>query len=355
MLGSTHGPERSLASDVHEMEVRYMPATTNLPAVKRSAVNIPIGGFKEVYDCEVVDRALADLPAGASEALKATYEKMLKAGGTRLTVKPAGIPAMAHLYDALPNFGEVLDDVKKQIALCASSSDPLELAPMLLLGEPGIGKTHFARKVADLLATGFGFVSMSSLTAGWILSGSSSQWKNAKPGKVFETFLHGKYANPLLVVDEIDKATGDAQYDPLGALYALLESDTAREFVDEFVEIPIDASNVFWVATANDAARIPDPILNRMNVYAIAPPDLEGAIRIAQAIYGEIRGAHDWGRQFPERLGAEVLERLAAASPREMRRAILAAFGNAKLAGHDEIGADDLPDSRSARKARIGF
>jgi len=332
-----------------------MPAKTNLPAVTRKVVDIPIGGFKEVYDVEAVDRALADLPAGASEALKATYEKMLKAGGTRLTVKPAGVPAMAHLYDQLPNFGEVLDDVKKQIALCASSSDPLELAPMLLLGAPGIGKTHFARKIADLLGTGFGFVSMSSLTAGWILSGASSQWRNAKPGKVFETFLNGQYANPLLVVDEIDKATGDAQYDPLGALYALLEADTARAFVDEFVEIPIDASNAFWVATANDAARIPEPILNRMNVYEIQPPDRAGAMQIAQAIYADIRGSHDWGRQFPERLGAEVLDRLAAAGPREMRRTILAAFGNAKLAGRDAIELEDLPEGRSARKARIGF
>jgi len=319
-----------------------MPAKTNLPAVTRKAVNIPIGGFKDVYDVEAVDRALAELPAGANEALKTTYEKMLKAGGTRLTVKPAGVPAMAHLYDELPNFGEVLDDVKKQIALCASSSDSLELAPMLLLGEPGIGKTHFARKIADLLSTGFGFVSMSSLTAGWILSGSSSQWRNSKPGKVFETFLNGQYANPLLVV-------------PLGALYSLLETDTARAFIDEFVEIPIDASNVFWVATANDAARIPEPILNRMNVYAIEAPDRAGAMRIAQAIYADIRNSHDWGRQFPERLDDEVLDRLAGASPREMRRTILAAFGTAKLAGRDEVTVDDLAEGRNARKARIGF
>jgi len=196
---------------------------------------------------------------------------------------------------------------------------------------------------------------MSSLTAGWILSGSSSQWKNSKPGKVFETFLNGQYANPLLVVDEIDKATGDSQYAPLGALYSLLETDTARAFIDEFVEIPIDASNAFWVATANHAVRIPDPILNRMNVYEIDPPDHEGAMRIAQAIYDDIRGSHDWGRQFPERIDADVLDRLAGLSPREMRRTILAAFGNAKLAGHDEIEMDDLPEGRTARKARIGF
>ena len=157
------------------------------------------------------------------------------------------------------------------------------------------------------------------------------------------------------MVDEIDKATGDSQYDPLGALYALLEADTARAFIDEFVEIPIDASNAFWVATANDAVRIPEPILNRMNVYEIDAPDRDGAMKIAQAIYAEIRNSHDWGRQFPDRPDADVLDRLAAASPREMRRTILAAFGNAKLAGHDAIEADDLPEGRNARKARIGF
>ena len=134
---------------------------------------------------------------------------------------------------------------------------------------------------------------MSSLTAGWILSGASSQWKNAKPGKVFDALVNGSYANPVIAVDEIDKAGSDAQYDPLGALYALLEHDTARAFIDEFAEVPIDAGNVIWIATANEAHAIPEPLLNRMNVYEIEPPDAAGARRIAQTIYDEIRTS--WG------------------------------------------------------------
>lgn len=331
-----------------------MSATANLP-VRQQPVDIPIAGFKEIYDVESVDRALQELPPGASEALKSTYEKMLKAGGQRFSVKPAGIPAMTHLYEELPNFAEVLDDIKKQIALCADSDDALELTPMLLLGDPGIGKTHFGRRIAEMLSTGFGFVSMSSLTAGWILSGSSSQWKNAKPGKVFETFLNGQYANPLILVDEIDKAGGDSQYDALGALYTLLEHDTAARFIDEFVELPIDASSVFWIATANDASRIPEPILNRVNVYEIERPDRDGAARIAQSIYREIRNAHDWGNRFPPELTEDVLDRLAELSPREMRRSIMNGFGNAKLAGRDEIEADDVGETRSAKRQRIGF
>ncbi len=320
-----------------------------------ASVTIPIAGFKDVYEVPAVEKALHELSPTANEALRSVYEKMLRLGGQRFTVKPSALPEMERLFEELPNFTAVLEDVRKHLALCIDSEDSVELPPMLLLGEPGIGKTHFARRIAELLGTGFGFVPMSSLTAGWVLSGASSQWKNAKPGKVFDTFLNGDYANPVIVVDELDKASADGQYDPLGALYELLEIDTASRFVDEFVELPIDASGAVWLATANDAARIPEPLLSRLNVYEIEPPDAEGSARIAATIYREIRGAHDWGRQFPEAPSAGALGKLASLPPREMRRALQSAFGNAKLAGRSEISAEDVQDPRAGRRQRIGF
>jgi len=319
-----------------------------------ATMNIPIAGFKDVYDIPAVEKALQELAPAASEALRAVYEKMLRLGGQRFTVKPSALPEMESLFADLPNFAVVLGEVRKHLALCVDSNDSIELPPMLLLGEPGIGKTHFARKLAQLLGTGFGFVPMSSLTAGWVLSGASSQWKNAKPGKVFDTFLNGEYANPVIVVDELDKASSDGQYDPLGALYELLESDTAERFVDEFVELPIDASGAVWLATANDPARIPEPLLNRLTVYEIDRPDEAGSRRIAGNIYREVRGAHDWGRAFPESPGEATLDRLAGLPPREMRRAIQSAFGNAKLAGRSEVRPDDVQEARGSRR-KIGF
>jgi ATP-dependent Lon protease len=318
--------------------------------------SLPIAQMRSVYRCDEVERRLTKLPPKEHETLRSTYERMLEMGSERFQVKPSGLPAMAHLYDELPNFREVLDDIRRQLALCHDSRDALEITPMLLLGPPGVGKTHFAREVAQLLGTGMGFISMSSMTAGWVLSGASSQWKGARPGKVFETLVDGQYANPVMVVDEIDKARGEHAYDPLGALYSLLEHDTAKQFVDEFAEVPVDASQLIWVATANDERAIPEPILNRVNVYQVQAPDRDAARLIARRLYASIRSQRDWGLRFDPEPGDDVLDRMADLAPREMRRAWMTAFGNARLDGRGHVMLADLPVAGNAgKRGPLGF
>jgi ATP-dependent Lon protease len=315
---------------------------------------IPLADLQPIYSVADVDRALGDRAAQKNEGLKGWYDRMRELGGSRYIIKPSTHTAVDDLYGASPNFGAVIDDLKKYLALAVAGNEAVQFTPILLLGEPGLGKTWFAKKLAQALGTGFEFVSMSSLTAGWVLTGASAQWHNARPGKVASTLIEGDYANPVVVLDEVDKSGGDHRYDPMGALYTLLERDTASSFKDEFIDVGMDASHILWVATANDESPIPEPILNRMNVYVIERPDAEGSRRIALAVYREILDAHHW--PFPHEPSDSVLERLASIPPRDMRKLLLDAFGTARLAGRDCLVPEDIDAKKlCGRRMRVGF
>ena len=107
-------------------------------------------------------------------------------------------------------------------------------------------------------------------------------------------------------------------------------------------------------APANDLRSIPDPILNRMNVFDIEMPDEDAGRKIAAKLYRSIRADHDWGQGFDPELSDAALDALSHSAPREMRRALMTGFGNAKLDGRCRIELRDLPEQGS-RRASIGF
>jgi len=316
--------------------------------------SIPIAGLQPIYSVADVDRASEDSAAQRNEGLKGWYDRMRKLGGERYIVKPSTHNSVDDLYEVSPNFTPVIDDLKKFLALAVSGNEAVHFMPILLVGEPGLGKTYFAKKLAEVLATGFEFVPMNSLTAGWVLTGASAGWHNARPGKIAQTLIEGSFANPVIVLDEVDKAGGDHRYDPMGALYTLLERDTASHFKDEFIDVDMDASHILWVATANDETSLPDPVLNRMNVYVIERADGEGARRIATSVYREILDQHNW--PFPPEPSDALLDRLMTVPPRDMKKVLLDAFGTARLAGRDYLVPEDIDAKKlCGRKTRVGF
>lgn len=313
----------------------------------------------DIYSVDAVQQALQklDKPGEKSESGKliSFYQEMIRRGGKRLVIGAPTVDALKELMVRAPNHKEVARDIIGRTRLTRAASEPMQLEPMLLLGPPGVGKTHFASALAKIIGTQFKLIPMSSLTAGWILSGASSQWKAAKPGYVASTLIEGTYANSVIVIDEIDKASGSRDFDPMGALYTLLEKDTSTGFIDEFIDIPVNASRVMWVLTANDESRIPEPILNRMNVYVIPKPNPEEVRIIAQNIYAGILSEHPaW--PFESQLSSDTLDKLSHSVPREIRRLLMRGFATAFEKGHHQILPDDLPKvDETPSKPPIGF
>jgi ATP-dependent Lon protease len=257
------------------------------------------------------------------------------AGHLELATLPADIfQQLEALRLAFPNFSEVIDFYREQFALAElSGSRTFTANPVLISGGPGIGKTAFCHALAKIVETHFELISFSSMTAGFVVGGSSSNWADGKPGKVVEALARGLKANPLITLDELDKSGGDKRYDPLGALYQLLEKETSASFVDEGLEVAVNWQHIVWAATANYLEKIAEPILSRFTVIDVKRPDASQMGLVLRSIYRKVRQAHTWGKMFSEELPAAVVDKVvsSALEPRLIQRELIAACGKAAL------------------------
>lgn len=318
-----------------------------------SASPLMLGSTVTIYNLECIQRRMPELEGQHNEPVRRMYRKMLEAGAERFLCKPADADCLLPLRHDCPNFSSVIEDLLDHLTLAVSHKRGIHLMPILLAGDPGVGKTHFAKSLATVLGVPFQFVSMGTMTAGWILSGSAPTWSGARQGKVAEGLIESHFANPLYLLDELDKTGGDARYDPFGALLQLLEGDTAAHFKDEFLDLEIDASYVLWVATANDLSRIPGYILSRMVVYEVPPPTPEQSALIAQRIYDNLREQSTW--PFQEVLEDDVLNYVAGIAPRDMKKRLTEAMARATRQKREKLCVSDFKPLSTNKGRRIGF
>lgn len=230
------------------------------------------------------------------------------------------------LMTKFPNFEEVIKFYRGQFRL-KKLTGKIHIPPILLLGEPGIGKTHFAKEFSQFLNTGYTFLDMGSLTANWVLSGNNGTWKSAKQGKILESLMKSKTINPIILMDELDKARG-GDFDPTLVLYQLLEEVNAKEFTDEFVDFTFNASGVIYIACANSIQNISDPLLSRFKVFNIQKPTDSQLTGIIHNIYTE---ATKMTNLFSETIEESLLKKLKTHSLRGIKVIIEDAISNALL------------------------
>ena len=276
----------------------------------------------------------------------------------RLAPLPADWRAQLDAIEArFPNFAAVVDYLRALFAVAELSASSPHLDPLLLNGPPGVGKSLFAEQLGAFLGSGYRRINLENAQTNAQLAGSDEFWSNSKTGAVFDTLVEGDYANPLFLLDELDKVRGRSEFDPLGALYSLLEPATARAFRDlSMPRIALDASRIVWLLTSNDVAPVPPPILSRVRRFDIPPPTPAQAVVILHNIFEASQRALNLPEAMAP-LSAEVVETLSRVAPRRQRQLLREAIGRALYAGRREITGDDLrlPAEADVVERRMGF
>ena len=228
-------------------------------------------------DKEVKEKLLKEIgrfrtmPAGSQEAnvLRTYIETLLELPWKKVSKDSEDI---SHAEKILNEDHYGLEKVKERILeyLAVRSLTKKGTSPIIcLVGPPGTGKTSIARSVAKALNKKYVRISLGGVRDEAEIRGHRKTYVGAMPGRLVDGLRQAGVANPLMLLDEIDKVSSDYKGDTSSALLEVLDGEQNVKFRDHYVEVPVDLSQVLFIATANTTQTIPGPLLDRMELIEV--------------------------------------------------------------------------------------
>ncbi|HYI82168.1 MAG TPA: AAA family ATPase [Acetobacteraceae bacterium] len=197
------------------------------------------------------------------------------------------------LAEAAPGFARPIAEIRRTLALAAHAGRPSpRLRPILLVGAPGIGKTWFARRLAQALDLPFAGLNLGGATDNRCLQGTARGWSAATPAWPIAEMARLCVPNPLLFLDEVDKAGGQRENNGRAhdTLLAMIEPESAACWFDECLRTAADLRNVLWIMAANETRGIPATLLSRLSVHQIEPPPASAFSTVLAGLLDGIAG-----------------------------------------------------------------
>lgn len=233
------------------------------------------------------------------------------------------------LTNEFPWAQEAIKNVMSELLARAHCGvNTLGMSPLLLVGPPGSGKTRFAQRLGDLLEAPNTFINMAGMCDVKLLKGVTRGWSGARPSRIIEFIAQTSGANPLFVLDEIDKSGQHSSNggDPQEALLDLLESRNASRYQDVYLMAECDLSHCLYIATCNSLKPLNKALLSRLRIVFFPMPDKEHSMAILDNLLRETEKA--WGLpSFSLSLRPWEQTALTGLAPRQMRQALIDLLG----------------------------